>query len=73
MKQEIRIVLVGESGVGKSTLVTTLIKDSFVSQVQPLVPEVTIPPEATPEKVTTHIIDTGIILKKFALIYFSLL
>ncbi|KAI0238424.1 ERMES complex Ca(2+)-binding regulatory GTPase gem1 [Massospora cicadina] len=49
----------GFAKVGKSTLVNTLIKDAFVAPVQPLVPEVTIPPEATPEKVTTHLIDTA--------------
>ncbi|KAJ1847353.1 ERMES complex Ca(2+)-binding regulatory GTPase gem1, partial [Coemansia sp. RSA 2708] len=46
-------------GVGKSTLVTALIKETFVTNVQAVVPEVTIPPEVTPEKVTAHIIDTS--------------
>lgn len=63
-------------GVGKSTIVTSLIKESFVSQVsqyarntkcstekiaqvQHIVPEVTIPPEVTPENVTTYIVDSG--------------
>jgi len=65
-------------GVGKSTIVTSLIKESFVarvpvfpmkshlgsskhliSQVQHVVPEVTIPPEVTPENVTTYIVDSG--------------
>jgi Ras family protein T1 len=64
-------------GVGKSTIVTSLIKESFVAhvsqtdlfclpelstldwQVQHIVPEVTIPPEVTPEKVTTYIVDSG--------------
>ncbi|KAJ2400425.1 ERMES complex Ca(2+)-binding regulatory GTPase gem1 [Coemansia sp. RSA 2559] len=59
MRDDIRIVLVGDGGVGKSTLVTALIKETFVVNVQAVVPEVTIPPEVTPEKVTTHIIDTS--------------
>ncbi|KAJ2551462.1 ERMES complex Ca(2+)-binding regulatory GTPase gem1 [Coemansia sp. RSA 1933] len=59
MRADIRIVLVGDGGVGKSTLVTALIKETFVVNVQAVVPEVTIPPEVTPEKVTTHIIDTS--------------
>ncbi|KAH0586262.1 ERMES complex Ca(2+)-binding regulatory GTPase gem1 [Termitomyces sp. 'cryptogamus'] len=46
-------------GVGKSTIVTSLIKESFVAHVQHVVPEVTIPPEVTPENVTTYIVDTG--------------
>ncbi|KAI8320016.1 mitochondrial Rho GTPase [Martensiomyces pterosporus] len=59
MRDDIRIVLVGDDGVGKSTLVTALIKETFVVNVQSVVPEVTIPPEVTPENVTTHIIDTS--------------
>ncbi|KAJ2357797.1 ERMES complex Ca(2+)-binding regulatory GTPase gem1 [Coemansia sp. RSA 2618] len=57
MRDNIRIVLVGD--IGKSTLVTALIKETFIVNVQAVVPEVTIPPEVTPEKVTTHIIDTS--------------
>ncbi|KAJ1656415.1 ERMES complex Ca(2+)-binding regulatory GTPase gem1 [Dispira simplex] len=59
MHKDIRVVLIGDTGVGKSTLVTTLIKEMFFPNVQPVVPEVTIPPEVTPENVTTHIIDTS--------------
>ncbi|KAJ2861921.1 ERMES complex Ca(2+)-binding regulatory GTPase gem1 [Coemansia aciculifera] len=59
MRDDIRIVLVGDGGVGKSTLVTALIKETFIVNVQAVVPEVTIPPEVTPENVTTHIIDTS--------------
>ncbi|KAJ2719673.1 ERMES complex Ca(2+)-binding regulatory GTPase gem1 [Coemansia sp. Benny D115] len=59
MRDDIRIVLAGDDGVGKSTLVTALIKETFVVNVQAVVPEVTIPPEVTPENVTTHIIDTS--------------
>jgi Ras family protein T1 len=72
-------------GVGKSTIITSLIKEFYVPnvrrshfrtyhsrrrrligavrsarvQVQHVVPEVMIPPEVTPENVTTFIIDTG--------------
>lgn len=31
----------------------------LILQVQHIVPEVTIPPEVTPENVTTYIVDTG--------------
>ncbi|GFZ51506.1 Mitochondrial Rho GTPase 1 [Saitozyma sp. JCM 24511] len=55
----VRIVLVGDDGVGKSSIITSLIKESFVSNVQHVVPEVTIPPEITPENVTTSIVDTS--------------
>ncbi|ORY29137.1 P-loop containing nucleoside triphosphate hydrolase protein [Naematelia encephala] len=55
----VRIVVVGDDGVGKSSIITSLIKESFVSNVQHVVPEVTIPPEVTPENVTTSIVDTS--------------
>ncbi|KAK4686292.1 phosphatidylglycerol phospholipase C, partial [Tremellales sp. Uapishka_1] len=58
-RELVRIVLVGDDGVGKSTIITSLIKESFVSNVQHVVPEVTIPPEVTPENVTTSIVDTS--------------
>ncbi|KAF8527453.1 P-loop containing nucleoside triphosphate hydrolase protein [Hysterangium stoloniferum] len=59
MRRDVRIVLVGDEGVGKSTIITSLIKESYVAHVQHVVPEVTIPPEVTPENVTTYIVDTG--------------
>ncbi|KAF7727122.1 ERMES complex Ca(2+)-binding regulatory GTPase gem1 [Apophysomyces ossiformis] len=46
-------------GVGKSTIITSLIKETFIPNVQHLVPEVTIPPEVTPENVTMHIMDSS--------------
>ncbi|EAU85755.2 mitochondrial Rho 1 [Coprinopsis cinerea okayama7 len=59
MRRDVRILLVGDEGVGKSTIITSLIKESFVSHVQHIVPEVTIPPEVTPENITTYIVDSG--------------
>ncbi|KAF9568805.1 mitochondrial Rho GTPase [Agrocybe pediades] len=59
MRRDVRILLVGDEGVGKSTIVTSLIKESFVAHVQHIVPEVTIPPEVTPENITTYIVDSG--------------
>ncbi|KAF7314342.1 hypothetical protein MKEN_00906800 [Mycena kentingensis (nom. inval.)] len=59
MRRDVRILLVGDEGVGKSTIVTSLIKEAYVSHVQHVVPEVTIPPEVTPENVTTYIVDSG--------------
>ncbi|KAI8809973.1 P-loop containing nucleoside triphosphate hydrolase protein [Cladochytrium replicatum] len=59
MRQEVRILVAGDDGVGKSTLITSLIKDTFVPQIQHVVPEVTIPPEWTREQVTTRIVDSS--------------
>ncbi|OWZ68615.1 mitochondrial Rho GTPase 1 [Cryptococcus neoformans Bt85] len=55
----VRIVLVGDDGVGKSSIITSLIKEAFVTNVPHVVPEVTIPPEITPENFTTSIVDTS--------------
>ncbi|KAJ3532773.1 hypothetical protein NM688_g7374 [Phlebia brevispora] len=59
MRRDVRILLVGDEGVGKSTIITSLIKESYVPHVQHVVPEVTIPPEVTPENITTYIVDSG--------------
>ncbi|CAG8461994.1 8997_t:CDS:10 [Acaulospora morrowiae] len=59
MRRVVRILLVGDDGVGKSTLITSLIKETFVPDIQHVVPEVTIPPEVTPENVVTHIVDSS--------------
>ncbi|GAA99671.1 uncharacterized protein L969DRAFT_48031 [Mixia osmundae IAM 14324] len=61
MTRDIRIVLVGEQGVGKSTLITSLLKETFVQlPAHSLLPEVTIPPDVTPDaNATTSIVDTS--------------
>ncbi|KND04037.1 small GTP-binding protein domain [Spizellomyces punctatus DAOM BR117] len=59
MREVVRILLVGDEQVGKSTLITSLIKETFVPNIQHVVPEVTIPPEWTREKVTTRIVDSS--------------
>ncbi|KDN51898.1 hypothetical protein RSAG8_00449, partial [Rhizoctonia solani AG-8 WAC10335] len=59
MRRDVRVLLVGDDGVGKSTIVTSLIKEEYVDNVQHVVPEVTIPPEVTPENVTTYIVDSS--------------
>ncbi|KAJ3041842.1 ERMES complex Ca(2+)-binding regulatory GTPase gem1 [Rhizophlyctis rosea] len=59
MRQDVRILLVGDDQVGKSTLITSLIKETFIPNIQHVVPEVTIPPEWTREKVTTRIVDSS--------------
>jgi len=44
---------------------------SLLPQVQHIVPEVTIPPDVTPEKVTTYIVDSGGELVNPCVIYVS--
>lgn len=59
MQEDIRIVLLGESGTGKSSLVSSLISDRFIDQVSPVISEFVISPEVTGEPVTTRVIDTS--------------
>jgi mitochondrial Rho GTPase 1 len=57
----VRICVAGDEGCGKSSLITSLVKDSFVSnRIQPVLPQITIPPTlGTPENVTTTVVDTS--------------
>ena len=57
----VRICVCGDEGCGKSSLITSLVKDSFVSnKIQPVLPQITIPPTlGTPENVTTTVVDTS--------------
>ncbi|WFC99154.1 ERMES complex Ca(2+)-binding regulatory GTPase gem1 [Malassezia yamatoensis] len=58
MQREIRVVLAGDAGTGKSSLITALIKEAFVENVQEIVPELTLSSDESPKGVTTKIIDT---------------
>jgi Ras family protein T1 len=51
----------GDDGVGKSSIITSLVKDVFVTaKIQPVLPQVTLPPSlGTPDNVTTTIVDTS--------------
>jgi len=57
----VRICVCGDDGVGKSSLITSLVKDVFVTaKIQPVLPQVTLPPTlGTPDNVTTVIVDTS--------------
>ncbi|KAF2760261.1 mitochondrial Rho GTPase 1 [Pseudovirgaria hyperparasitica] len=57
----VRICCVGDEGVGKSSIITSLVKDVFVTtKIQSILPQITLPPTlATPEHVTTVIADTS--------------
>ncbi|ETN39546.1 mitochondrial Rho GTPase 1 [Cyphellophora europaea CBS 101466] len=59
--RDVRIAVCGDEGCGKSSLVASLVKDTFVSnKIQPVLPPITIPPAiGTPENVTTTVVDTS--------------
>lgn len=57
MRRNVRILLVGESGVGKTSVILSLVSEEFPEDVPPKAEEITIPPDVTPEQVPTHIVD----------------
>lgn len=58
MKDSVRIVVVGDEGVGKTSIIEVLITNHFESVVQPVLPVVVVPEDATPEHVHVSIVDT---------------
>ncbi|KAL0984334.1 hypothetical protein UPYG_G00140140 [Umbra pygmaea] len=57
MKRDVRILLLGEPKVGKTSLIMSLVGEEFPENVPLRAEEITIPAEVTPEKVPTHIVD----------------
>ncbi|ELT87672.1 hypothetical protein CAPTEDRAFT_218919 [Capitella teleta] len=57
MRKDVRILLVGEPGVGKTSLILSLVSEEFPVEVPAKAEEITIPADVTPEKVPTHIVD----------------
>uniref|UniRef100_A0A3B3ZML2 Mitochondrial Rho GTPase n=1 Tax=Periophthalmus magnuspinnatus TaxID=409849 RepID=A0A3B3ZML2_9GOBI len=57
MKQDVRILLLGEPQVGKTSLIMSLVGEEFPEEVPSRAEEITIPADVTPEKVPTHIVD----------------
>ncbi|GAB0086407.1 Mitochondrial Rho GTPase [Sergentomyia squamirostris] len=53
----VRILLVGDQGVGKTSLILTLVSEEFPEDVPPKAEEITIPADVTPEQVPTNIVD----------------
>ncbi|XP_014676838.1 PREDICTED: mitochondrial Rho GTPase 1-like, partial [Priapulus caudatus] len=56
-KRDVRILLLGEDGVGKTSLILSLVSEEFPEEVPARAEEITIPADVTPEKVPTHIVD----------------
>ncbi|XP_054155369.1 mitochondrial Rho GTPase 1-like [Oppia nitens] len=56
-KKWCRILLVGEAGVGKTSLIFSLVSEEFPEDVPPKAEEITIPADVTPERISTQIVD----------------
>lgn len=57
VKSDVRILLLGDPGVGKTSLILTLVSEEFPDEVPAKAEEITIPADVTPERVPTHIVD----------------
>lgn len=56
-KRQVRILLVGDPGVGKTSLILSLVSEDFLEDVPSKAEEITIPGDVTPEQVPTNIVD----------------
>jgi len=72
-RRNVRILLIGERGVGKTSLILSLVSEEYTEEVPSKAEEITIPADVTPEQVPTHIVDYSGILERFVRIpvYFS--
>jgi len=57
MRRDVRILLLGDPGVGKTSLILSLVSEEFPEDVPSKAEEITIPADVTPERVPTHIVD----------------
>lgn len=55
--EEVRILLVGDSGVGKTSLINALVNDEFEPNLPAKMADITVPAEITPENVPLYIVD----------------
>ncbi|KAL8119527.1 mitochondrial Rho GTPase 1-like [Apium graveolens] len=55
----VRIVVAGDKGTGKSSLIVTAVADTFPANVPPVLPPTNLPVDIYPEKVPVTIIDTA--------------
>ncbi|XKL68174.1 hypothetical protein PGB90_003665 [Kerria lacca] len=55
--RNVRILLIGDKGVGKTSIILSLVSEEFPEDVPQKAEEITIPADVTPELVPTHIVD----------------
>lgn len=63
-RRHVRILIVGDAGVGKTSLILSLVSEEFPEDVPSKAEEITIPADVTPEQVPTNIVDYSGFWKK---------
>ncbi|CAO2836671.1 unnamed protein product [Amaranthus hypochondriacus] len=58
-KNDIRIVVAGDHGTGKSSLILTAVSENFPTNVSPVLPPSRLPDDMFPDRVSITIIDTS--------------
>lgn len=56
-RRHVRILIVGDASVGKTSLILSLVSEEFPEDVPPKAEEITIPADVTPEQIPTNIVD----------------
>ncbi|KAI6652032.1 Mitochondrial Rho GTPase 1-A isoform X3 [Oopsacas minuta] len=56
--EEVRILMIGDRGTGKTSLIYSLVTDEFQDDVPECADEITVAADVTPEQVPTHIVDS---------------
>lgn len=56
-RRQVRILIVGDAHVGKTSLILSLVSEEFPEDVPPKAEEITIPADVTPEQIPTNIVD----------------
>ncbi|MFH4981708.1 hypothetical protein AB6A40_008417 [Gnathostoma spinigerum] len=60
LQVDVRILILGEPGVGKTSIIMSLLEDEFCCAVPPRIDRVLIPADVTPEGVVTSIHDYSV-------------
>lgn len=61
IKPNVRILLLGDQGVGKTSIILSLVSEEFPENVPTRAEEITIPADVTPEQVPTNIVDYSVV------------
>lgn len=70
LRRNVRILLIGDRGVGKTSLILSLVSEEYAEDVPCKAEEITIPADVTPEQVPTNIVDYSGISKMYLYIIF---